>query len=60
MALQQQITKDLSFTYIQDLASSNPQVIRIEWAMSPVWFAVATREPDGEFGIDLYYRWQFH
>ena len=60
MALAQQITKDLSFTYIQDLTSSNPQVIRIEWAMTPVWSAVATREPDGEFGVDLYYKWQFH
>jgi translocation and assembly module TamB len=60
MALEQQITKDLSFTYIQDLTSSNPQVIRIEWAMTPVWSAIATREPDGEFGVDLYYKWRFH
>jgi translocation and assembly module TamB len=60
LTLAQQITQNLSFTYIQDLTSSNPEVIRIEWAINPVWSAVATREPDGEFGVDLYYKVQFH
>ncbi len=56
MTLRQQITRNLDFTYIQDVTSSNPQVIRIEWDIDPVWSAIATRQEDGEFGVDFYYK----
>jgi translocation and assembly module TamB len=59
LSLQQQITREVTFTYMQDVSSSNPQVIRIEWAIDPTWSAVALRQENGEFGIDLFYKKRF-
>jgi translocation and assembly module TamB len=59
ITLEQQITKQLDFIYIQDVTSSNPQVIRIEWDINPMWTAVAERDIYGEFGVDLFYKKRF-
>jgi translocation and assembly module TamB len=59
LTLQQQITREISFTYIQDVTSSNPQVVRIEWAFDPAWSAIAVRDHNGQFGIDFYYKKRF-
>ena len=59
LTLEQQITKQLDFIYIQDLTSSNPQVIRIEWDINPTWTAVAERDIYGEFGVDFFYKKRF-
>ncbi|MCU1274112.1 MAG: hypothetical protein JWO48_1543, partial [Bryobacterales bacterium] len=59
LTLEQQVTPDLTFTYITNIARSNPQVIRIEWALNRQWSAVALREENGLFGLDFYYKKQF-
>jgi translocation and assembly module TamB len=59
MTLQQQITRDITFTYMQDVAATNPQVIRIEWALNPQWSAVAQRDLNGMFDLDFYYKKRF-
>jgi translocation and assembly module TamB len=59
LSLEQQISPDLDFTYIEDLSSSNPQVIRIEWTINPTWSAIALRQENGEFGIDFFYKKRF-
>jgi len=59
LTLEQQITKQLDFIYIQDLTSSNPEVIRIEWDINPTWTAVAERDIYGEFGVDFFYKRRF-
>jgi translocation and assembly module TamB len=56
LTMEQQITRDLTFTYIQDVTASNPQVLRVEWAIDPTWSAVALRQENGQFGIDFYYK----
>ena len=56
MTLQQQVTQSVTFTYITDLTNSNEQVVRVEWAMNPRWSAVATRDENGIFSIDFYYK----
>ena len=45
MTLQQQISRDITFTYIQDVTQSNPQIIRMEWAIDPQWSAIAAARP---------------
>jgi autotransporter translocation and assembly factor TamB len=60
LTLQQQITKDITFTYIQDVTSSNPQVIRVEWALNPQWSAIAQRDEYGMFDLDFFYKKRFH
>lgn len=59
MTLQQQITKDLTFTYIQDVSATNPQVVRVEWALSPQFSAVAQRDVNGIFDLNFFYKKKF-
>jgi translocation and assembly module TamB len=60
LTLQQQITHNISFTYIQDVTQSTPSGIRIEWAINPQYSVVAQRDIYGEFAIDLFYKKRFH
>ncbi|HWR53005.1 MAG TPA: translocation/assembly module TamB domain-containing protein, partial [Bryobacteraceae bacterium] len=56
LTMEQQITRDLTFTYIQDVTESNPQILRVEWTIDPTWSAVALRQENGQFGLDFYYK----
>ena len=59
LTLEQQVTQDITFTYITNLTSSNPQVVRVEWAFAKRWSAVAVREENGLFGLDFFYKRPF-
>jgi len=59
LTLQQQITPEITFSYSQDLTESNSQLIRVEWAFTPRFSAVATREENGIVGLDFFYKKQF-
>jgi len=59
LTLEQQITRSLTFTYIQDVTQSNPQIVRIEWAIDPTWSAIAQRQVNGQLGLDLFYKKRF-
>ncbi len=59
LTLEQQVTSDITFTYITNVTSSNPQVIQVEWAFSKKWSVVAVREDNGLFGIDFFYKRRF-
>jgi translocation and assembly module TamB len=60
LTLQQQVTHNITFTYIQDVSQSNPSAIRIEWAINPQFSAVAQRDIYGEFALDFFYKKRFH
>jgi translocation and assembly module TamB len=55
----QQVTQDITFTYITNVTSSNPQVVQVEWAFSKRWSVVALREENGMFGIDFFFKRRF-
>jgi translocation and assembly module TamB len=59
LTLEQQVTPDITFTYITNLTRSNPQVIRIEWSLNKQYSIVALREENGLFGLDIYYKKRF-
>jgi translocation and assembly module TamB len=59
VTVEQQITPSVTFTYIQNVAQTNSQVIRVEWAFSKEWSAVALRDENGLFGLDFYYKRRF-
>ena len=59
MTLQQQVTREVTFTYIQDVTQSNPQVVRMEWAINPQWSAVAQRDINGFFDLDFFWKKRF-
>jgi translocation and assembly module TamB len=60
LTLQQQIASNLTFTYVTALNASNTQTIRIEWALNPQWSAVAMRDQNGIFSVNLLYKKQLH
>jgi translocation and assembly module TamB len=59
LTVEQQITRDITFTYITNVTSSNPQVIRVEWAFSRQWSVIAVRDENGLFGLDFLYKRRF-
>lgn len=59
VTIEQQVTPALTFTYIQNVAATNSQAIRVEWAFSKQWSAVALRDENGLFGLDFYYKRRF-
>jgi translocation and assembly module TamB len=59
VTLQQQVASNLTFTYVTALDDPNSQTIRIEWAFAPTWSAIANRDENGIFSINLIYKRQF-
>jgi translocation and assembly module TamB len=59
LTLEQQVTPDITFTYITNVTNSNPQVVRVEWSFAKKWSVVALREENGMFGIDFFYKKRF-
>ena len=57
--IEQQVSRNLTFTYIQNIAASSSQVVRVEWAWSREWSVIAVREENGLFGIDFLYKKRF-
>jgi translocation and assembly module TamB len=59
ITLEQQVTPDITFTYITVVTSSNPQVVSVEWDFSRQWSAVAVREENGLLGLDFFVKRRF-
>jgi len=59
VTLEQQVSKNLTFTYITDVTRSNPQIVRVEWALTKEFSVLATREETGLFGLDFLYKRSF-
>lgn len=59
LTIEQQVTPDITFTYITDVTSTNPLVIQVEWAMSRRWSAVALRDENGLVGLNFVYKRRF-
>ena len=56
ITLSQQVTKDLSVTYSQDLSSNREQVVTIEYFVTRNTSVVATRDELGNLGLDVRHR----
>lgn len=59
VTLEQQISRDITITYITNLSQTSDQIFRFEWAFSRQFSVVALRDDNGEFGIDFQYKKQF-
>jgi len=56
MTLEQQVTQNVTFTYQTDLTNANEQVVKVEWAVNRTWSAVLTRDENGIFAVDFFYK----
>ncbi|MEP7351665.1 MAG: translocation/assembly module TamB domain-containing protein [Acidobacteriota bacterium] len=59
LTLQQQISSNLTFTYVTNLTKADPQIVRVEWALDSNWSAVASRQENGMVAVDLFYKRRF-
>jgi len=56
ITLSEQLTKNLTVTYSQDLASNRQQVVLLEYFFSRNTSIVASRDEFGVFGVDIRHR----
>jgi translocation and assembly module TamB len=59
LTIEQQVTRDITVTYITNIASVNTQAVRVEWSVSRQWSIVAIREENGVNSIDFLYKKRF-
>ncbi len=59
LTIEQQISRDITVTYVTNLSETSEQIFRFEWAFSPQYSVVALRDDNGEFGIDFQYKKRF-
>ena len=59
LTLEQQISRDITVTYITNLSETSEQIFRFEWALSQHYSVIALRDDNGEFGLDLQYKRRF-
>src|SRR5581483_11730771 len=56
LTLQQQVAPNITLTYIQDVAQSNPLAVQVQWDVNPRWSIVAQRDINGFFDLDFYWK----
>jgi translocation and assembly module TamB len=59
VTLQQQISPTIVFTYTTDLTQTTSQILKVEWAFTPRFSAVATRDENGIVSLDFFLKKQF-
>ncbi|MEO5922918.1 MAG: translocation/assembly module TamB domain-containing protein [Bryobacteraceae bacterium] len=59
LTLEQQVSKDITLTYITNLNRTQEQIVRMQWDLSRDWSAIAVRDPTGLFSVDFQFRKRF-
>jgi len=59
VTLVQQVTPEVTLTYMQDTASPNPLTVQIEWAVNSRWSVIAQRDIYGELDLNFLYKRHF-
>ena len=59
VTIEQQVTKDLTLTYITNTASSQYQIIQFEYAFGDNISLLGVRDPNGIVGVELRFRRRF-
>jgi len=59
LTLEQQVSRDVTLTYITNLNRTQQQIVRIDWDISKTWSVVAVRDENGIFGVDWFFRKRF-
>jgi translocation and assembly module TamB len=59
LTLEQQISKEITLTYITNLNRAQEQIVRVQYDVDRNWSVLATRDGNGVFGIDVLFRKSF-
>ncbi|HLG97531.1 MAG TPA: translocation/assembly module TamB domain-containing protein [Bryobacteraceae bacterium] len=56
LTFEQQVSSDITITYITNTAVANQQIIRVQWDLNKRWSVVSLRDENGAFSIDFLYK----
>ncbi len=59
LSVEQQISRDVTVTYVTSLNSAQSQFVQVQWDFSRSFSALATREENGVISVDFLYRRNF-
>ena len=59
LTMEQQISREVTITYVTNLSRTSEQIFRLEWALGRQYSFVAIRDENGLFGVDLQYKRRF-
>jgi translocation and assembly module TamB len=59
VTVEQQLTPDLTLTYVTNTAQSQYRIIQFEWTLSDKLSLIGVRDPNGIFGIEVMFRHRF-
>jgi translocation and assembly module TamB len=59
LTFEQQVRKDLTFTYTTNLNRTQEQLVQVQWDLDKNWSAILVKDLNGVFGIDFQYRKRF-
>jgi translocation and assembly module TamB len=59
ITFEQQVTRDLTLTYVSNTAESQYRVIQFEWAVSDNTSLIGVRDQNGIFGVEIKFRKRF-
>ncbi|MBZ5542681.1 MAG: translocation/assembly module TamB domain-containing protein [Acidobacteriia bacterium] len=59
ITVEQQVTRDLTLTYVTTTSSSQQRIIQFEWALSDRVSLLGARDQNGVFGVELKFRQRF-
>jgi translocation and assembly module TamB len=59
LTLEQQISRNITLTYVTNLSNAQQQIVRLEWAINREWSVVAVRDENGIFGVDFAWKRRF-
>jgi translocation and assembly module TamB len=59
LTMEQQISPQVSITYVTNLSRTAEQIFRLEWALNREYSVIAIRDENGLFGVDIQYKKRF-
>ncbi len=59
LTLEQQVSKEITITYITNLNRTQEQMVQFEYDFSPRWSFLAVRQDNGLFGVEFQFRKRF-
>jgi translocation and assembly module TamB len=59
ITIEKQVTPSVSLTYITNVTTTNPQIVRVEWAVNRHWSVVLLRDENGTGSMDFFFKKRF-
>lgn len=59
LTVEQQLSRDITITYITNLNRTQQQIVRLQWDFSKDFSVLAVRDENGIFGVDFLWRRRF-